>query len=306
MAPSTPHPRPGADRARHRALRAARAVRSALRSLPLVAAAGLGATGLLAALPAAPAAASSSGGPYYVAIGASESVGVQPLAADHRGVRTDDGYANDLVAMEQGRWPGLQLVDLGCPGITAQGALDGVGRCRYPYGSQVDTAIRFIEDHPGEIAFVTVDLGFNDVWPCLVHERVDNRCVATALARVGAALPEILAALRTAGGPHLRIVGLQHADPYIADAHFGKTAFARATVPVFDRLNDLLSADYATAGAAVAQVPEPQGLAGDVVEAACAQTWMCRYHNIHPTAAGYRVIAGAIASALARGPHPAG
>ncbi len=273
------------------------------------------ATGALlgAVLQAVPASASSSpagrSGPYYVAIGASEAVGVQPLPYEHRLARTDQGYTDDLTAMEQRRWPGLRLVDFGCPGITALGALDGVGACRYPAGSEVATAVRFIEDHVGQVALVTVDFGFNDVWPCLTHGHVDQTCVDTAMARVARAVPAILTMLRAAGGPGLFVVGLQHANPYVADAHFGQVGFANATVAVFDRLNDVLSDAYARAGAVVAQVPDTallKAAAPSAVEAACTQTWMCADHNIHPTAVGYRVIAGAIASAIARGRARAG
>jgi lysophospholipase L1-like esterase len=263
----------------------------------VVAAACLSAVGSAAgAAPPGPGGA----GPYYVAIGASESVGVQPVPWDHHGVPTDQGYTHDLTAIERARWPGLQLVDFGCPGITAQGALDGDGRCRYAAGSEVATAVRFIEAHPHKIAFVTVDLGFNDVWPCLVRHDVDEACVDAAVDRVARAVPAILSALRAAGGPDLLVVGLQHADPYVADARFGDVSFARETVPVFDRMNDVLSSAYDAAGAVLARVPDLRhGATGPAaVESACAQTWMCADRNIHPTADGYRVIAEAVATAI--------
>lgn len=246
--------------------------------------------------------AAGQSGPYYVAVGASESVGVQPVPADHQVVPTDQGYADDLTTMEQRRWPGLQLADFGCPGITAEGALHGGGPCPYASGSQVGTAVTFVGHHRHEVALVTVDLGFNDLWPCLLNGMVDEACVSGALARVAGALPAVLGALRAAGGPRLLIVGLQHADPYVADARLGQPGFALATVPVFDRLNDLLSSDYGAVGAAVTRVPEPRrGVGGpEAIEVACARTWMCTVDNIHPTPDGYRVIAGEIASAIVR------
>ncbi len=239
-------------------------------------------------------------GPWYVAIGASEAVGVQPVPWDRHGVRTDQGYADDLTRREQSRWPGLRLVDFGCPGITAQGALDGDGACRYVAGSEVATAVDFIKAHEGDVAFVTVDLGFNDIWPCLVHHTVDEACVDAALSRISTAIPSILAELRAAGGPDLVMVGLQHADPYVADALFGHVGFAQETVGVFDRLNDALAAAYTAAGAVVAHAPASRGRLGfHAVLNACANTWMCTDHNIHPTPAGYRVIAHAVAAAIA-------
>ncbi len=315
--------RPGPN-ARHGTLGSPRAARvlvfAAVAAVAAVTA--LAATGVLLSAPPAGASGAggaggasgasirtaSSSGPYYVAIGASEAVGVQPVPRHPHGVRTDQGYADDLTAMEQRRWPGLRLVDFGCPGITAQGALDGAGACRYPSGSEVGTAVRFIEGHPGEVVLVTVDFGFNDIWPCLTHHHVDERCVNTAIGRVARAVPEILAELRAAGDRRLLIVGLQHGDPYVADAYFGQVTFANATVAVFDRLNDVLSAAYARAGAVVAQVPDtgPKAAAPGSVQTACAQTWMCADRNIHPTPDGYRVIAGAIASAIARGRARAG
>ena len=240
-------------------------------------------------------------GPYYVAVGASESVGIQPVPWEGRAVRTDQGYADVLRRMERRRWPGLRLADFGCPGITAQGALDGTGACQYPKGSQIATATSFVAAHPGAVAFVTVDLGFNDVAPCLAGEVVDQSCVDAALRHIASAVPAVVADLRAAGGQDLLVVGLQHADPYVADALFGKADFARATVAVFDRMNAVLASAYDAAGALVAHVPASTGPASTprAIEASCTSTWMCTDHNIHPTAAGYHAIADAVAEAIA-------
>ena len=270
----------------------------------------------VAVVPTTGAGAAVRDGPWYVAVGASESVGYQPVPGRHYGRPTDHGYANDLVAMEQRRWPGLRLAEYGCPGITAQGALDGTGRCHYPAGSEVGTAVDFLRAHRAGTVLVTVDLGFNDVWPCLAHRSVDQTCVGAALGRVAKALPEVLADIWSAGGPDLRIVGLEHNDPYLADHLSGPAgaAFSTAAASVLDRLNAELSSIYERAGALVADVPATYGTArttpvelpghGAVpygVARICTLTWMCDAHNLHPDTAGYQVIADAVAMALGTG-----
>lgn len=265
---------------------------------------------------------------YYVAVGASEAVGYQPAPGHRHGAPSSRGYAEDLDQMEAARWPGLALIELGCPGITAVGALTGAspslpgegsaGRppwCAYPQGSEVATAVHLIRQRAGRTVLVTVDLGFNDVWPCLRRDAVNEECVAVGLRQVGHNLPMILARLRAAGGHRMVLVGLEHSDPYLAEQLRGHAAFAAASETVIDRLNDELAAIYTGAGDLVADVPAVYGtddttpvhLAGygrvpKGVARVCALTWMCTpEHNLHPNDAGYRAIADAVAAAIATG-----
>ena len=125
----------------------------------------------------------SNGAPYLLALGGSASVGFQPTLAHPRGQPTSSGYAEDLVPLEQQRWPGLTVVHLGCPGATTMTMLEGGGKCPYAEGSQLQAAEAFLRTHP-TTALVTVDLGFNDLLSCLRHEVDDTPCVDEALATV--------------------------------------------------------------------------------------------------------------------------
>src|ERR1700728_5307711 len=53
-------------------------------------------------------AATESAPVYYPAVGGSASVGFQPTSSAWRGEPTDRGYADDLLALENDRWPELQ------------------------------------------------------------------------------------------------------------------------------------------------------------------------------------------------------
>ncbi len=279
--------------------------------------------------------ASASPHRYYVAIGASETLGFQGTGPNGTTRTTDQGYTNDLIAMESARWPGLQLVLFACPGLRVDVALFGrttnppgsiaakttSGRCAPASGSgsssssKVGSASAFIGSHPGQVVLVTVDLGYADVEACMKGETVDSACVTDALARIRSVLPKVVSRLRTAGGSSLRIVGLDHEDPLLA-YYLGRPdpdpAFAEASAKVTEQFNKVVNATYRSVGVPVAQVGAafatgaiiPAHLAtwGTVpldVARICTLTWMCTDSNIHPNTQGYRIIATAVATALA-------
>jgi lysophospholipase L1-like esterase len=253
---------------------------------------------------------------YYLDLGGSASVGFQPTAAHPDGQPTDSGYANDLLTIERARWPGLHLVELGCPGQTTGTFLNGGDPCRPAGQTQLSQAVAFLRTHPDTV-LVTIDLGFNDIRRCLVLDTIDQACLTQGLDLIAQQLPPILATLRAAAGPSVRLVGVAHYDPYLGAYLQGGPAldFADDSVAAIAQLNDTLHAIYAAARVPVANVAQafgmdqskPEELAGvgDVprnVQRACALTWMCTSSSPqakqHPNDAGYQVIAQAIAAAI--------
>src|SRR5207247_1696516 len=79
-------------------------------------------------------------------------------------------------------------------------------------------AVRFLRDHQGSVALVTIDMGANDVEPCGTLRDADAQrlCIVTAFGNVLANLPTILGALRAAAGPDVPIVGMNYYNPFLA------------------------------------------------------------------------------------------
>ncbi|HEX4396771.1 MAG TPA: SGNH/GDSL hydrolase family protein [Trebonia sp.] len=253
---------------------------------------------------------------YYLALGDSLSRGVQPDAAG-ASVETGQGYPDLVYATLLASHPALRLVRLGCPGETTKTMMHG-GICHYSAGSQLAAAIAFLRAHRGHVFLVTIDIGANDLEDC------GNRPSLTQLASCIGQLPKatanvaaILASLRAAAGPGVRIVGMNYYLPALAEWRSG--LLGRATAQLSEKFavayDDLLKRAYGQAGITVANVfgafettnfgdPVTVPGIGSVprnVARICQWTWECapppRGPNQHANAAGYRVIAGAILAA---------
>lgn len=248
---------------------------------------------------------------YYVSVGDSLAAGVQPIGDPADLYRTDEGYAEQLLAIARVESPKLSLVKLGCPGETTTTMIAG-GICAYPHGSQLDEAVSFLKAHRSFVAFVTIDIGAND-FPCQAAE-----CIPAGAAAIQANLPTILTALRAAVGPSVPIVGMTIYNPFLAAWLLGPEgqAFAQLSATyLMGPVNALLRGIYVAAGAGVAdietafssndfatQVDLGFGLIPLNVARICTWTWVCAPApwgpDNHANVAGYGVIAGAYATIL--------
>jgi len=72
---------------------------------------------------------------------------------------------NLITAHEATRYPNLQAVNLGCGGATTASMADGPG-CSYTFGTQLGDAVAILRAHPRQVAFVTIDIGADEVAAC--------------------------------------------------------------------------------------------------------------------------------------------
>jgi lysophospholipase L1-like esterase len=263
----------------------------------------------VAMLLAAPVARADSGVQYYLSLGDSLAQGYQPIGGPPSPLGFpgyNQGYADQLLKLVRDRYEQLRLVKLGCGGETTTTMIVGSPWCGsgFPAGSQLAEATAFLQAHRGEVAFVTIDIGGNDVIA------PDGGGVPA----IQANLPVILAQLRAAAGPGVPIVGMRYYHPFLADVWFGThdAAALQAAVDAVVALNDLLASLYAAAGDPVADAEaafstrdvsdaDGDGVPTDV-EQLCALTSACvpppHFPDLHPNTAGYGVIAHAFVEVL--------
>jgi hypothetical protein len=202
---------------------------------------------------------------YYLSLGDSLSVGDQPNA---KGVTlpTSEGYANQLYNALRRTDPGLRLYELGCPGETSK-TLNLGGICGYKgderyslsadKGVQLTAAIAFLRAHRGQVPLITLDIGANDLNPCLVLTSVSAiaACLGPVFPAIQKNLAYTLAKLRAAD-PHATIVGMTYYDPELADWLTGKAGqqFAEGSVFLAQAFAGDLAAVYENAKDPVADV----------------------------------------------------
>lgn len=265
---------------------------------------------------------------YYLSLGDSLAQGMQPDAAGLT-LDTNEGYADQLLAIEKRRIPSLKLVKLGCGGETTTSFLTGRGNsgdalllgCDPAGGSQIVAAERFLHAHrrPGEVALVTLDIGANDVDGCEREAAIDTSCVITGAERISANLPVILRRLRRAAAPRTPMAAMTLYDPFL---ELYLSPEGRNEALASDRyarnINNGLARLYRAGGFLVAHVDRAfasydlagkRTLAGQAqrvpvaVAEVCRLTWMCAAPpvgpNIHANRAGYGVIARSFAEAFA-------
>jgi len=300
---------------RHRRKRRPAATLIVLAALVTVAAAGLVTHAFLPSLTSASTTGVSG---FYLDVGASASLGFQPTGiVHHNGHRTDTGYANDLVAIEKAKGVTLKLRQIGCPGETAESMLGAGDHCYTLPSRQLPVALKFLHDNTNSVGLVTIDLGFNDVRPCLMTAVVDMTCATQGITNVRNDLPKVLAQLKSAAGPHVHFVGIEYSDPFLAHYLKGGASISAATesLQVMTQLNNTLESIFTAANIPTANVAgqfksanlSPArianvGVVPQNVASVCAMTWMCTPPpwgpDDHPNNDGYRAIAQAIATKL--------
>ena len=229
---------------------------------------------------------------FYLALGDSLAFGYQQFKfnADYPTENPADfrtGYVEDFSAMLRNVKPGINTVNFGCPGESTLSFIKGP--CYYasfgfrPHnaysGSQLQAALDFLRDHPGQVSPITIDLGAADVTGC----GADRDCIAAAISRAGQNMAAILTALR-AEAPSAEIIVMKYYNPFAVTDPTSDT--------LLQALNASLAVDAAAVRAAVADAFTPFNLSSTEPATLCTLTLICTpLQDEHASDSGYLVIA---------------
>jgi lysophospholipase L1-like esterase len=252
-------------------------------------------------------ASAASKATYYLSLGDSLAAGAAKQ------------YPDQLFNAARNDYKQLRLVKMGCGGETALGMIVGDIGCApgiYEHGSQLNEAVAFLQAHPGEVAFITIDIGANDIlglYGCADFETfvIDGACVDANLPTVEGNIATILQALHGAA-PGVPVLGMTYYDVFLGMWHLGFPSIALADHSVVKEFNDGLAATYEANATIVADVWGAfdsdnfevihTGDWGEVptnVAHICDWTAFCLSLDIHPNVTGHGVIAEAFEDVLA-------
>ncbi len=276
-------------------------VNRCLRALALAVVLGMSMSGAtLGSVGSAPAAAAAASTPtYYVAMGASLAAGVGATSSGN-------SYVGRVYKHESAHYPGLQLENFSCAGATTTDVINGTNcGSRIP---QLATAEKFLEAHRGQVAFLTIDIGADELQPCWskTTELISAACWSAGLQADTTNLPKILSGLKAAY-PGVRVFGMNYYDPFLVAWLKGTSYYrqvAQRSVMYLDQLNSNLAQSYHAAGFPIADAAitnhnfaltgsySGQMLPQNVADI-CNWTHMCvNYPDVHANDTGYAKLAG--------------
>jgi hypothetical protein len=244
---------------------------------------------------------------YYMALGASYAFGFQKAkfleeyqTSTYSAASFDTGYVDDFAAMLAAGHSRLATVNFACPGETSDTFISGGCAFHlsglalhndYPLSTpQLSVALAFLNGHPHQVHVITIsltDLSGNALSQLFFNTCGQNpACVLSAfpayLAHEQANVDQILSALHSAS-PSSQILVLQEFNPYMLQLP--------ASIPLFNQMNAMLANEATAYGAVLAD-----GVSPVTASNICSLTFSCTapLYDIHPTDAGYLVLADAL------------
>ena len=242
---------------------------------------------------------------YYLALGDSITYGYQPTGRPGARASTfDTGFVDVFASRLRDVSAGITVVNYGCPGESTVTFVRGgcpafADRLELHdafRGPQLKAALSFLRAHPGEVSPITVTLYGNDWLPLLLDTckgRIEcvRKHAPAATASFGSRLRAILGQLRAAA-PTAQIVvtGAWNPDP----------TSLRQLRSTYRSLEASIARAAAAAGVRIARmlpVFNPSVNVRAPKARLCALTFICSKGDPHPTDAGYRAMADAVARA---------
>lgn len=254
--------------------------------------------------------------PGYLALGDSVAFGYRPTSVTppvgYLNPANFTGYPEDLAKMLR-----LRLLNASCPGETTSSMINSAARnngCEASVqggpgyrsfaplhvgygGSQLSYAVRYLQRYP-RTALVTIDIGVNDIFVC--EQTTADYCTGAdldrVLVKVSTDLATILSALRHQAHYRRALVVLTYYALSYGD---------NASLTQVRELNAALAGPAAHFHASIANGyaafrAASVGSGGDTCAAGLRIKLPAGGCDLHPTAAGQRVLAAAVLRALGR------